>query len=66
MHGHDAVKSGLYTGLFNIPGRADGRPRNFTLYLPLGSTARSLAVGAMSDGQNMPLAKAAPPANASL
>jgi hypothetical protein len=66
MHGRDAVKEGLYTGLFNIPPRADGRARNFTVYLPLGSTATSVSVGAMSDGSNVPLRTVAPPANASL
>ena len=66
MHGHDAVESGLYSGLFNIPARPDGAARNFTLYLPLGTTVTSLSVGAMTDGKNVALEAIAPPANASL
>ena len=70
MYGHDAAntsaKSGLYTGLFNIPPRADGRARNFTVYLPLGATATTVWVGAMSNGKNVPVLPVAPPRNNTL
>lgn len=66
MHGQDAVKHGLYSGLFNIPARSDGAARNFTLYLPLGTTVTSLAVGATTDGKDVPLSPLTPPVNSSL
>ena len=58
----------LYTGLFNIPPRPDGRPRNFTVYFPLSSATNTVAVAALSaHGQsNVPLVPLPPPVNASL
>ena len=68
MHQQDAVKDGLYTGLFNIPPRADGHPRTFTVYLPLAVPTVSIEIAALSAHgvKNVPLFAAAPPVNASL
>ena len=58
----------LYTGLYNIPPRKDGRPRNFTVYLPLASATTSVSIAALSaHGQaNVPLLPLPPRVNASL
>ena len=68
MHAQDAVKDGLYTGLFNIPPRSDRRPRNFTIYLPLAAETVSIEVAAMSahSASNVPLTPLTPPVNSSL
>ena len=68
MHAQDAVKDGLYTGLFNIPPRSDRRPRNFTVYLPLAAETVSIEVAAMSahSASNVPLTPLPPPVNSSL
>jgi hypothetical protein len=58
----------LYTGLYNIPPRPDGRPRNYTVYLPLASATTSLAIGALSahGRRNVPLLPLPARHNASL
>lgn len=68
MHQQDAVKDGLYTGLFNIQPRADGQPRTFTIYLPLAVPTVSIEIAAFSahGAENVPLTVVAPPVNASL
>ena len=43
----NATTAGFTSGLFNIPPRADGQPRNFTVYFPLAVTPSSVRIGAM-------------------
>ena len=59
----NATTAGFTTGLFNIPPRADGLPRNFTVYLPLATTPASFSIAAMDAHSvaNVPLAAAPAP-----
>jgi hypothetical protein len=64
----NVTSAGLVTGLFNVPAPSDGKPRNYTVYLPLGAETTSIEVAAMDAHSldNVPLVAIPPPANASL
>lgn len=68
MHTQDNAANGLVSGLFNIPPRVDGLPRNFTVYLPLGQATANVSIATMSahSQDNVPVLPVPPAVNASL
>ena len=48
---------GLFTGVYNIPPRADGHARNYTLYMPLSSAPSRVQIAALTahGGANVPI-----------